>query len=69
MAAYAALVSLMHIINDIETHPSPPISLDKKQVESLVEIVTFLQEFLECYKSPYDYSDEADPLEIRIMGE
>ncbi|XP_047975172.1 putative late blight resistance protein homolog R1C-3 [Salvia hispanica] len=67
MAAYAALVSLMHIINDIETHPSPPISLDKKQVESLVEIVTFLQEFLECYKSPYDYSDEADPLEIRIM--
>ncbi|XP_047983818.1 putative late blight resistance protein homolog R1B-16 [Salvia hispanica] len=67
MAAYAALVSLMRIIDDIETHPSPPISLDKQQVKSLSEIVTFLQEFLEGYKSPYEYSDEADPLEILIM--
>ncbi|XP_047949182.1 probable disease resistance RPP8-like protein 2 [Salvia hispanica] len=67
MAAYAALVSLMRIIDDIETHPSPPISLDNQQVESLTRVVTFLQEFLEGYKSPYDYSDEADPLEIRIM--
>ncbi|XP_047976413.1 probable disease resistance RPP8-like protein 2 isoform X3 [Salvia hispanica] len=67
MAAYAALVSLMRIIVDIETHPSPPISFDKKQVESLKQIVTFLQEFLESYKSPYEYSDEADPLEIRSM--
>ncbi|XP_047978209.1 disease resistance protein RPP13-like [Salvia hispanica] len=67
MAAYAALVSLKRIIDDIETHPSPPISLDKQQVKSLTEIVTFLQEFLEGYKSPYEYSDEADPLEIRIM--
>ncbi|XP_047975170.1 late blight resistance protein R1-A-like isoform X1 [Salvia hispanica] len=67
MAAYAALVSLMRIIDDIETHPSPPISLDNQQVKSLTEIVTFLQEFLEGYKSPYEYSDKADPLEIRIM--
>ena len=69
MAAYAALVSLMRIIDDIETHPSPPISLDNQQVKSLTEIVTFLQEFLEGYKSPYEYSDKADPLEIRIMGQ
>ena len=68
MAAYAALNSLMNIIDDVENHPFPPISLDKDQVESLTEIVTFLQEFLEDYKSPYAYSDEADPLEIRIMG-
>ncbi|XP_047975168.1 putative late blight resistance protein homolog R1B-8 isoform X4 [Salvia hispanica] len=67
MAAYAALVSLKRIIDDIETHPSPPISLDKQQVQSLTQIVTFLQEFLEGYKSPYEYSDEADPLEIHIM--
>ncbi|XP_047976538.1 putative late blight resistance protein homolog R1C-3 [Salvia hispanica] len=67
MAAYAALVSLMRIIDDIETHPSPPISLDNQQVKSITEIVTFLQEFLEVYKSPYEYSDEADPLEIRIL--
>ncbi|XP_047979492.1 disease resistance protein RPP13-like [Salvia hispanica] len=67
MAAYAALISLMRILKDIETHPSPPISLDNQQVQSLTEIVTFLQEFLESYKSPYEYSDEADPLEIRII--
>ncbi|XP_047978208.1 putative late blight resistance protein homolog R1B-14 [Salvia hispanica] len=66
MAAYAALVSLMRIIDDIETHPSPPISLDNQQVKSLTEMVTFLQEFLESYKSPYEYRDEADPLEILI---
>ncbi|XP_057802938.1 putative late blight resistance protein homolog R1A-10 [Salvia miltiorrhiza] len=64
MAAYAALVSLMHIIDDLESHHSPPISLDKQQVQSLTENVTFLQEFLEAYNSPV--SDEADPLEMRI---
>ncbi|XP_057803153.1 putative late blight resistance protein homolog R1A-10 [Salvia miltiorrhiza] len=64
MAAYAALVSLMHIIDDLERHHSPPISLDKQQLESLTENVTFLQEFLVAYNSPV--SDEADPLEMRI---
>ncbi|XP_057800185.1 putative late blight resistance protein homolog R1B-16 [Salvia miltiorrhiza] len=64
MAAYAALVSLMHIIDDLERHHSPPISLNKHQVQSLTEIITFLQEFLEAYDSPV--SDEADPLEMRI---
>ncbi|XP_057801772.1 uncharacterized protein LOC131016951 [Salvia miltiorrhiza] len=64
MAAYAALVSLMHIIDDLERHHSPPISLNKHQVQSLTENVMFLQEFLEAYDSPV--SDEADPLEMRI---
>ncbi|XP_057802829.1 putative late blight resistance protein homolog R1A-10 [Salvia miltiorrhiza] len=64
MAAYAALVSLMHIIDDLESHHSPPISLNKQQVQSLTENVMFLQEFLEAYISPV--SDEADPLEMRI---
>ncbi|XP_057803090.1 putative late blight resistance protein homolog R1B-13 [Salvia miltiorrhiza] len=64
MAAYAALVSLMHIIDDLESHHSPPISLDKQQVQSLTENVMFLQEFLEAYNSPV--SDEADPFEMRI---
>ncbi|XP_057802809.1 putative late blight resistance protein homolog R1B-13 [Salvia miltiorrhiza] len=64
MAAYAALVSLMHIIDDLERHHSPPISLNKQQVQSLTEIITFLQEFLEANNSPV--SDEADPLEMRI---
>ncbi|XP_047960680.1 putative late blight resistance protein homolog R1A-10 [Salvia hispanica] len=67
MAAYAALISLMRVIDDIETHPFPPIFLDKQQVESLTEKLVFLQEFLESYNSPYAYSDEADPLEMRIV--
>ncbi|KAH6816875.1 hypothetical protein C2S51_000478 [Perilla frutescens var. frutescens] len=66
MAAYAALVSVMHIIDELEHHPCPPISLDKQQVESLTQNVTFLQEFLEGCNSPVSNSDEADPLEMRI---
>ncbi|XP_057802230.1 putative late blight resistance protein homolog R1B-23 isoform X1 [Salvia miltiorrhiza] len=66
MAAYAALVSLMHIIDTIEHHHSPPISIHKQQVESLTQILTSLQEFLEGYKSPVADGDEADPLEMRI---
>ncbi|XP_057801513.1 putative late blight resistance protein homolog R1C-3 isoform X1 [Salvia miltiorrhiza] len=66
MAAYAAIVSLMNTINQIEHHPSPPISIHKQQLESLTQIVTFLQEFLESYKSPVADGDEADPLEMRI---
>ncbi|XP_057801533.1 putative late blight resistance protein homolog R1B-23 [Salvia miltiorrhiza] len=67
MAAYAALVSVMHIIDTIEHHHSPPISIDKQQVESLTQTVIFLQEFLEGYKSPVADGDEADPLEMRIV--
>ncbi|XP_047978330.1 protein HLB1-like [Salvia hispanica] len=67
MAAYAALVSLMNIIDAIEHHHSPPISLKKLQIQSLTKSVTFLLEFLKSYKSPYSDSDEADPLEMRIV--
>ncbi|XP_057801525.1 putative late blight resistance protein homolog R1B-23 [Salvia miltiorrhiza] len=66
MAAYAALVSLMHIIDTIEHHHSPPISIHKQQVESLTQILTFLQEFLQGYKSPVADGDESDSLEMRI---
>ena len=66
MAAYAALLSLMRLIDDIENHHSPPISLDKHQIQSLTENVTFLQQFLQAYRSPVSDSDEADPLEMRI---
>ncbi|XP_057793126.1 putative late blight resistance protein homolog R1B-14 [Salvia miltiorrhiza] len=66
MAAYAAVVSLTHTIDQIEHHPSPPISLDKQQLQSLTEKVNFLQEFLEGYNSPVADSEEADPLEIHI---
>ncbi|XP_057775538.1 putative late blight resistance protein homolog R1B-19 [Salvia miltiorrhiza] len=66
MAAYGALVSLMHIIDRIKNHPSPPIYLDKQQVESLTENITFLQDFLDAYISPVVDDHEADPLERRI---
>ncbi|KAL8458632.1 hypothetical protein ACS0TY_036232 [Phlomoides rotata] len=66
LAAYAALVSVMHIIDQIEHHPRPPISLHKLQVESLTEKIAFLQEFLEGYKSHVVNSSEADALEMRI---
>lgn len=67
MAAYAALVSLMHTILQIQHHPSPPISLDKQQAQSLTQNVSFFHEFLERYNSNVaSYNAEADPLEIRI---
>lgn len=67
MAAYAALVSLMHIIDEIQHHHSPPISLDQHQLQSLTQILSILCEFLERYDSPAADSDEADPLEMRIV--
>ncbi|KAL6568264.1 hypothetical protein OROHE_003948 [Orobanche hederae] len=66
MAAYAAVVSLMHITHQLERHQSPPVSLDKQQVSSLTENLAFLQRFLEAYNSPIADTDEADPLEMRI---
>ncbi|XP_042045257.1 putative late blight resistance protein homolog R1A-10 [Salvia splendens] len=66
MVAYGALVSLMHIIDTLDKHPSPPISINQKHVQSLTQNITFLQEFLDCYISPFADSHEADPLERRI---
>ncbi|XP_057775527.1 uncharacterized protein LOC130994501 [Salvia miltiorrhiza] len=68
MAAYGALVSLMNIIDRLENHPSPPISIHKQQVESLTQNVTFLQEFLDGYISPVVDDHEGDPFERRIAG-
>ncbi|KAL8466179.1 hypothetical protein ACS0TY_035331 [Phlomoides rotata] len=67
MAAYAAVVSLMYIINQIQNHHHPPISLIKSQVESLTQNLTFLQQYLEAYNPlQFSYTKEADPLEMRI---
>ncbi|XP_047953312.1 putative late blight resistance protein homolog R1B-16 [Salvia hispanica] len=66
MAAYAALTSLLHILDDIKHHPFPPISIDEQQLESLTQTLTSLQQFLETYNSPVANTKEADPLEIRI---
>ncbi|XP_047971334.1 putative late blight resistance protein homolog R1A-3 [Salvia hispanica] len=68
MAAYGALVSLTHIIDTLHKHSSPPISIPKPQLHSLTQNVTFLQEFLDTYISPFADSHEADPLERRIAN-
>ncbi|XP_057763773.1 putative late blight resistance protein homolog R1B-16 [Salvia miltiorrhiza] len=65
-AAYATLVSAMNIINSLHHHPSPPVSLHIKQVESLTQKINFLLEFVEGYNPHLGYSKEADPLECRI---
>ncbi|GER53539.1 disease resistance protein [Striga asiatica] len=62
MAAYAALLSLTKTIDQIQNHPRPPISLDKPQIEPLIEKVVFLQDFLENY-----IIDDADGLEGRMI--
>ncbi|GFP90323.1 putative late blight resistance protein homolog r1a-6 [Phtheirospermum japonicum] len=62
MAAYAALVSVMHIIETIQNHPRPPISFDKEQLHSLTQNITFLQQFLETH------SIDDDGLEGRIAN-
>ncbi|GFQ03811.1 disease resistance protein rpp13 [Phtheirospermum japonicum] len=67
MAAYAALVSLSHIFDQIQNHPRPPISLDKEQLQSLTEKVMFLQDFLERYTNINGGgTEEAEALESRI---
>ncbi|KAL9156474.1 hypothetical protein ABFS82_09G079000 [Erythranthe guttata] len=68
MAAYAALLSLKYIIQQIQLHPRPPISLDQNQVVSLTKSLNFLQDFLEGYSyGSSSISREAvDVLESRI---
>ncbi|KAL7153267.1 hypothetical protein ABFS83_04G155500 [Erythranthe nasuta] len=47
MAAYAALVSVLTIIDQIQNHPRLSISFDMNQLESLGEKVGFLLDFVE----------------------
>ncbi|GER53523.1 disease resistance protein [Striga asiatica] len=60
MAAYAAVLSLKHSIDQIQTHPSPPISLHFTQLQFLTEKLIYLQEFLE------NHSIDVEGLEGRI---
>ncbi|KAL0415068.1 UNVERIFIED_CONTAM: putative disease resistance RPP13-like protein 3 [Sesamum latifolium] len=63
--AYAALVSLVQTIEQIQHHPRPPISLDKQQIQSLQEQVAFLQDFLELYSHRLTQEYE-DGLVVRV---
>ncbi|KAL7099407.1 hypothetical protein ACP275_09G082800 [Erythranthe tilingii] len=68
MAAYSALLSQRHIIEQIQLHPCPPICLDQNQVESLTHNLHFFQDFLEGYFCGGSISSKeaADVLESRI---
>ncbi|XP_075490550.1 putative late blight resistance protein homolog R1B-17 [Primulina tabacum] len=58
MAAYAAVVSLMHTSEQI-LHPSHQwLRIHRKQIESLLQKVRYLQEFLEDY-SNRDHEEKA----------
>ncbi|KAI3472775.1 hypothetical protein Pfo_031178 [Paulownia fortunei] len=64
MAAYAAVVSLMNIMEQIQNHTRNSFFFHKKQIESLREKVGFLQEFIEGYS--HGGSKEAEVLESQI---
>ncbi|KAL0354516.1 UNVERIFIED_CONTAM: putative late blight resistance proteinR1B-14 [Sesamum radiatum] len=64
-AAYAALVSLLHTIEQIQHHLRPPVWLDQNQVQSLQEKVAFLQDFLEDYSHRLS-QEHGDDLMVRI---
>ncbi|KAI3463881.1 hypothetical protein Pfo_020544 [Paulownia fortunei] len=64
MAAYAAVVSLTNIMEQIQNHTRNSFFFDKKQIESLREKVGFLQEFIEGYS--HGGSKEAEVLESQI---
>ncbi|KAL8551054.1 hypothetical protein ACS0TY_000220 [Phlomoides rotata] len=66
MASYAAVLSLMNTLNQINKHPSPPISLDPEQLQSLTQNLTFFQDFLERHSSSGEEDD--DVLESRIAA-
>lgn len=66
-AAYAALITLSHTIDQIQHHPRLLISLDEGQLRSLTEKVTFLQKFLEVHSHGcHTNTESAYGLERRI---
>ncbi|GER44216.1 disease resistance protein [Striga asiatica] len=65
-AAYAALLSLRHTIEQLRNHPDPSvISLYHTQIESISENIIFLLQLLEKCTWP-DSAEEADALEARL---
>ncbi|GER46323.1 disease resistance protein [Striga asiatica] len=66
MAVYAAVLSLIHTIDQIQNHPRPPVSLDTRQVQSLYEKLKFFQNFLENYSIDDASSKDLEGLVSRI---
>ncbi|XP_073124463.1 putative late blight resistance protein homolog R1C-3 [Henckelia pumila] len=64
-AAYASLLSLGHILDHLLQHPPRHMAvLDKSQIDSLLQSITFLQEFLEEF--PLTRREEIQELEEKM---
>ncbi|KAL8547394.1 hypothetical protein ACS0TY_006934 [Phlomoides rotata] len=68
MAAYAALVSLSNNVDQIRNHPQFSTSFDKQQMESLLQRLEFLLDFVESCNSYGDGKEEAQELEKQIAS-
>ncbi|KAL9170776.1 hypothetical protein ABFS82_04G168600 [Erythranthe guttata] len=69
MGAYAAIVSLMNTMDHIQDHPRISNFFDKKQLESLSHLLTFLLDFVEITHSRgVILSIEYDVLESQITS-
>ncbi|XP_073125222.1 putative late blight resistance protein homolog R1B-16 isoform X1 [Henckelia pumila] len=67
MAAYASLLSLGNILDHLLQHPPRQGGvLEKAQIDSLLENITFLQEFLEEFS--LTRGDEIQALEAKIVS-
>ncbi|KZV44534.1 hypothetical protein F511_17440 [Dorcoceras hygrometricum] len=67
MAAYASLLSLGHILDQLLQHPPRQRDVfDKAQIDSLLQIITSLRDFLEDYS--LIKGDEIQGLEGKIAG-
>ncbi|KAL7115169.1 hypothetical protein ACP275_04G168400 [Erythranthe tilingii] len=62
MATYAALVSLINTMDHIQDHPRISNCFDKKQLESLSDLVGFLLDFVEITHSDIGVLSEEDEL-------
>ncbi|KAL8547406.1 hypothetical protein ACS0TY_006945 [Phlomoides rotata] len=68
MAAYAALVSLTNNMQQIQNHPRLSTSFDKKQMESLLQRLNFLLDFIQSHNSYGGSKDEVEELERQIAS-
>ena len=67
MAAYAALVSLMNLMDQIHNHSLHSFSFDEKLIQSLFQNVSFLLDFIESSHQDAKHAEELD-LECQITA-
>ncbi|KAL0318457.1 UNVERIFIED_CONTAM: hypothetical protein Sangu_2001900 [Sesamum angustifolium] len=70
VAAYSSLVSLMHVLCNIQ-HPARRhrLHLDRKQIGTLRETVRFLQEFLEVHSQRKSQEMQDLAMQISVVAD